>query len=100
MTVAMTDAEINERLQDLPGWTREGGAIQKVYELDSYTAGIVLAAAVGAVCEGLNHHPDMMIGYKKVTVKLSTHDIGHAISPRDFETAEAIERLGYPKRRA
>ena len=99
MSITMTDAEINERLQNLSGWTREGGAIQKVYELDTYTAGLVFASAVGAICEGLNHHPDMLIGYKKVTVKLSTHDIGNAISQRDFEVAEAIERLGYPKPR-
>lgn len=97
MTTALSDADIEAQLADLAGWERDGDAISKTFELDSYVAGLALATAIGTVCEGLNHHPDMMIGWRKVTVSLTTHDAGHKISQKDIDAATKIEALGYPR---
>ena len=56
-----------------------------------------LATAIGTVCEGLNHHPDLLIGWRKVTVTLTTHDAGNKISHKDFDAALRIDALGYPR---
>jgi 4a-hydroxytetrahydrobiopterin dehydratase len=97
MTDALTDAEVNDRLETLSGWERDGDKLARTFKLDSYMAGLALATAIGTVCEGLNHHPDLIIGWRKVTVSLTTHDAGNKISHKDFEAAERIDALGYPR---
>jgi 4a-hydroxytetrahydrobiopterin dehydratase len=97
MTTALSDADISAQLADLAGWERDGDSISKTFSLNSYMAGLALATAIGTVCEGLNHHPDLMIGWRKVTVALTTHDAGHKISQKDIDAARKIEALGYPQ---
>jgi 4a-hydroxytetrahydrobiopterin dehydratase len=97
MATPLTEAQIAEMLPTLPGWERDGGMIVKTYQLDSYMAGLAFAAAVGTVCEGLGHHPDLYIGWKRVKVSFTTHDAGNALTERDFKAAAAIEALHYPK---
>ncbi len=96
-TTALNEAEIIEGLARLKNWERQGNKLVKLFKLDTYMAGLAFAAAVGTVAEGLNHHPDMMIGYKKVTVELTTHDAGNQLSAKDFAVATAIDALNYPK---
>lgn len=93
----LSDTEISEGLSALAGWEREGDKITKTYKLTSYLAGIAFASAIGVVAEGLDHHPDLLIGWRKVTVSFSTHDAGNKISQRDLEAARAVDALGYPK---
>jgi len=47
---------IAAQLVSLPGWTHSEGAIAKTYTLPTYTGGLVFASAVGALCEGMDHH--------------------------------------------
>ncbi|MBI5671142.1 MAG: 4a-hydroxytetrahydrobiopterin dehydratase [Chloroflexi bacterium] len=91
----LTDSEITERLAQLPGWQRSGDTITKTYKLNSYLAGLAFASAVGTIAEGMNHHPDIHIGWKKVTVSYSTHDAGNKITDADFNAAAAIEALPF-----
>ena len=91
----LTDSEITERLAQLPGWQRDGDTIKKTYKLDSYLAGLAFASAVGTIAEGMDHHPDMHIGWKKVTVSYNTHSAGNKITDMDFNAAAAIEALPY-----
>lgn len=93
----LTDAQISERMSALSGWDRDGGMISRTFKFDAYLAGIAFAAAVGTVCEGLDHHPDLFIGYKKVKVSFTTHDAGSQLTAKDFDAADAISALGYPK---
>lgn len=91
----LTDDEITERLSQLPGWQRDGDMITKTYKLGSYMAGLVFASAVGTIAEGMDHHPNIHIGWKKVTVSYSTHDAGNKITDADFNAAAAIEALPF-----
>lgn len=95
--MALTEAEIQSALADLSGWAYDDGKISKTYELPSYTAGLAFATAVGTIAEGLNHHPDLTIGYKKVTVLFTTHDDGNVVTAKDIEAAQRVEALGYPR---
>ena len=91
-----SEAEITERLAALPGWQRDGDKLVKTFRLKNYTAGLVFACAVGSITEGMDHHPDMLIGWRKVTISYTTHDAGNKLSHKDFDAADAIERLPYP----
>ncbi|MCK6578859.1 MAG: 4a-hydroxytetrahydrobiopterin dehydratase [Anaerolineae bacterium] len=92
----LTDEQIAESLETLPGWTRQGETLTRTYALPSYMAGLAFACAVGTVCEGLDHHPDLFIGWKKVTVSFTTHDAGSRITEWDVKAARAVDTLGYP----
>ena len=95
--MALSESDIQTALADLNGWAYADGAISKTYALDSYMAGLAFATAVGTVCEGLGHHPDMTIGYKKVTVAFTTHDDGNVVTQNDIAAAKKVETIGYPK---
>lgn len=92
---ALTDEQIVEALASLPGWQREGDTLTKTFKLDKYLAGLTFATAVGTIAEGFDHHPDMHIGYKKVTVSFNTHSADNKITNLDVQAAAAIEALPY-----
>jgi 4a-hydroxytetrahydrobiopterin dehydratase len=96
MAIALSDAEIIERLSELEGWQRDGDMLTKTFAFDSYLAGVAFASAVGVISEGLGHHPDMTILWRKVTVAYTTHDAGSKLTDKDFAAAMAIEAVGYP----
>jgi 4a-hydroxytetrahydrobiopterin dehydratase len=96
-TTPLTEQEIADGLAALSGWERSGESITKTFKFDSYAAGLAFAAAAGIIAEGRNHHPDILIGWKKVTLTFTTHDAGNRLSRKDMDTAAAIEALGFPK---
>lgn len=97
MATAMSEAEISAGLADLSGWERDGDTLVKTLKFDSYLAGLAFASAVGVIAEGLDHHPDLSIGWRNVSVSFTTHDAGSKLSAKDFAAAAAIDALGYPK---
>lgn len=81
-------------LNGLRGWSVEDGALTKLYEFDCYPGGVLFAVGCARLAESLNHHPDLLIGYRKVRVLLRTHDAGGGLTAYDFELARRIdERL-------
>lgn len=94
---ALSQSELGESLKSLPGWSLDGDMITKTYKFNNYLSGVAFAGAVGTLAEAHTHHPDMMIGWRKVTVSFTTHDAGSKITQKDIDIARAIEALGYPK---
>jgi 4a-hydroxytetrahydrobiopterin dehydratase len=96
----LSAAEIAAALSDLPGWVREGDTLCKTYQLPTYAAGLIWATTIGTLAEGLDHHPDMLIGWKQVTVRFTTHSVGHKITINDVQAARSIEALAFAQRLA
>jgi 4a-hydroxytetrahydrobiopterin dehydratase len=95
-TQPLSDSDITTALDSLKGWSRDGDAITKTFSFASYLAGIAFASAVGVLSEGADHHPDLHISWRKVTVRYNTHDAGNKISQKDIDLAHAIDSIGYP----
>lgn len=93
----LTEAQIAERLSHLNGWEVEDMRLQKTFQMDTYMAGLAFASAVGTVCEALDHHPDIHIGWRRVTISFTTHDVGNVLTETDFRAARAVDGLHYPK---
>jgi 4a-hydroxytetrahydrobiopterin dehydratase len=74
------------------GWERAEGAIARTFTFDSYAAGIAFVVKVGFAAEARDHHPDLVVGWRKVKVAWSTHDAG-GITGVDVEMAEQTEAL-------
>ncbi len=97
MSAALSDQEINASLAKLNGWARDGDELTKEFRFDNYLSGLAFASSVGVIAEGLNHHPDLFIGWRRVSVSFTTHDAGSKLTSKDFAAAVAIDALGYPK---
>ncbi|MFW5691790.1 MAG: 4a-hydroxytetrahydrobiopterin dehydratase [Chloroflexota bacterium] len=97
MATPLSTDEIKNALNGLSGWQHENDMLTKTYEFDHYLAGVAFASATGTICQGMGHHPDMAIGYKKVTVSFTTHDAGSKVTQMDIDAAKALESIGYPK---
>ncbi|MEM9953713.1 MAG: 4a-hydroxytetrahydrobiopterin dehydratase [Chloroflexota bacterium] len=90
---ALSDAAITEALVGLDGWERDGDSLVKTFETGTYPQGLAFATAAGMVADGMNHHPDIVIGWKKVTLTFTTHDAGSKISQLDIDTAKAVNAI-------
>ncbi|MDQ3956172.1 MAG: 4a-hydroxytetrahydrobiopterin dehydratase [Actinomycetota bacterium] len=87
----LDEEEIEQRLDELGDWEREGDEIAKVFEFDDFPAAMQFVNAVANLAERYDHHPDIDIRYNKVKLSLSTHSEG-GLTPRDFDVAGEIEQ--------
>lgn len=86
-------SEVLERLKSLPGWSVEGNALQKTFEVADFVAAVDLVNKIVPIAEELEHHPDVTIrNYNRVTLSLTTHDTG-GVTELDFALARRIEEL-------
>ena len=88
----LTDAEIAARLAEVPKWTRIGSAITRSWEFEDFPEALAFINKVGALAEAMNHHPDIVNSWNKVTLTLTTHDRG-GLTELDFELAKKIDAL-------
>lgn len=84
--------QVAVNLNLLPLWKHEDNKLVKVYTKESFMAAIKFVDAIAVLAEESNHHPDLLIQYKKVTVSLSTHD-SNGVTGKDFLLAQLIEGL-------
>ena len=92
MAKRLTDTEIQEQLETLTGWTLEGNAIRKQYTLGTFPDAIAFAARLAFDAEAADHHPDILIAYKRVTLTFSTHSEG-GLTDKDFAGARKVDQL-------
>ncbi|SEO29571.1 4a-hydroxytetrahydrobiopterin dehydratase [Halogranum amylolyticum] len=88
MADRLDDDEIEQRLPD--GWERDGDEITRTYEFDDYLKGISFVTDIGEVAEEEFHHPEIVVGYKEVEVRLTTHDAG-GITDKDMRLADLFD---------
>ena len=93
MKQILTSAEIGDALKTLSGWRDiTAGAIIKTFAFKDFTAAFAFMGEVAKVAEKADHHPDWANSYNKVTIELSSHDMG-GVTRRDIDMAHAIEAL-------
>jgi 4a-hydroxytetrahydrobiopterin dehydratase len=68
------------------GWDEVDGALQRAFRFDSFPAAIEFVNRVAELAEAENHHPDIAVSYRDVTLRWRTHSAG-AITDRDREMA-------------
>jgi 4a-hydroxytetrahydrobiopterin dehydratase len=73
-------------------WNEVDGALERTFELGSFREAIAFVGRVADLAEAENHHPDMAISYRRVTLRWTTHSEG-GITERDRELAVRSEEL-------
>jgi 4a-hydroxytetrahydrobiopterin dehydratase len=87
----LTTEAVQVALKKLPGWSLKDGAIGKQYTWPSFPDAIKFVNRVAELAEQADHHPDILINYRRVTLTLSTHSEG-GITQKDFDLAAQIEK--------
>jgi len=88
----LDNAAVSRQIQRLPGWTTDGLQIFCTYQFENFVESIAFVDQLVVPAEAADHHPDLAISYNKVTIRLTTHDVG-GLTQQDFDLADAIAHL-------
>src|SRR5438093_1322173 len=83
--------DTEQGIKGLNGWTLQGDAIRKQYTFRDFLEAIQFVNCLAPKAEAADHHPDILINYKRVTLTYSTHSEG-GLTPKDFEGAAMADR--------
>ena len=92
MAEKFTDQQIQAELARCPDWAEVSGAIQRTFQFPDFKASMAFVQALADYAERVQHHPDILVRYDKVTVSVNTHDAG-GITAKDFDLAEEADKL-------
>ena len=105
----LTEEQLQQSLSELPDWELRDGWLRRSFKTPGWPHTMALVQTIGYLAEAAWHHPDMKIGYAKVTVMLQTHRV-RGITWSDIELAKKIHEVatwkpadsdaldGFPKR--
>ena len=84
-------------LAELKGWREVEGrdAIAKELTFEDFNQAFGFMTRVALMAERMNHHPEWSNVWNKVTVTLSTHEVG-GLSSRDVTLARFIDSIAGP----
>ena len=88
----LNEDQIREALDGLDGWSRDGDAIRRQFTFPSFPDAIAFATRLGFAAEAVDHHPDILITYKRVTLTYSTHSEG-GLTGKDIDGAHTADAL-------
>lgn len=91
----LSEADVEARLADLPGWSIVDGKLHREYRFDDFVSAFGFMAQVAIEAERLDHHPNWSNVYGNVDVTLWTHDAG-GLTELDLVLAAAMERRAGP----
>jgi|JI10StandDraft_1071094.scaffolds.fasta_scaffold1049653_2 4a-hydroxytetrahydrobiopterin dehydratase len=83
---------VQDRLQQVNSWLICNNAIEKKYVFKSFKEAMVFINKVAVIADEMNHHPEWINVYNKLTIRLSTHDVS-GITDKDFQLASAIDAI-------
>ena len=95
---ALTDQELEEKLKEMTpeGKTgkneKEVTFIQRVYHASKFMEGIDFVQKVAKAAEENNHHPDIIINYKRISIRYWTHTAS-GVTLADVQMAQKIDPL-------
>lgn len=76
----------------LADWRPLLGALHARFETRSFAAGADLLAAIAQAAEELDHHPDVDLRFRHLSVRTLSHDVGH-VTRRDVDLAVRVSEL-------
>ena len=88
----LTQQDIDTRLRERRGWKFDANSIVRTLEFPSFADAIVFVTRLAFEAEKADHHPDLQVNYKKVTVRWSTHSDG-GVTDKDFAGARQTDTV-------
>ena len=88
----LSDADLQAHLRTLTGWSKQGDAITKRFTFAGFPDAIAFVTRLAFDAEAADHHPDMLISYRHVTVTWSTHSEG-GVTEKDLAGVRQSDRI-------
>jgi 4a-hydroxytetrahydrobiopterin dehydratase len=73
-------------------WSEVNAALERTFAFADFKEALAFVNRVGELAEAENHHPDIAIHYREVTLRWWTHTAG-GITDRDRELAARTDEL-------
>lgn len=89
----ISETEARAQLAEVPGWEFSDNALVRRLTFPSFPAAIAFVVKLAFAAEAADHHPDIAINYRRVTLRLWTHTEG-GVTEKDFALAKTINTLG------
>ncbi|MCX5203027.1 4a-hydroxytetrahydrobiopterin dehydratase [Streptomyces sp. NBC_00237] len=89
----LSQKDVEDRLRELPGWSLEEDRIARTYRLGSHLAAAAMVVHVAQIQDELDHHSDLVLGYRTLALSVNTHSVGGAVTEKDFELAQRVEDI-------
>lgn len=83
-------SEIGDALKTLAGWQFQEDKLAKQFEFSSFPHAVSFVVKVAFLAEAADHHPDILIHYRRVEFLLWTHTAG-GVTSKDLALARQIE---------
>lgn len=84
--------DIARRLRTIDGWTLDGHAIRKQFTFRDFPVAIAFVNRLVPQAEAADHHPDILVNYRRVTLTYTTHSDG-GLTDKDFDGAAHADRI-------
>jgi 4a-hydroxytetrahydrobiopterin dehydratase len=92
MSDPLDAAQLDSALAELPGWSLKGTAIERQFTITSFPDAVALLTRLAFEAEAVDHHPDFVLKYRRLTVRYWTHTAG-GVTQKDVDAAHAANRL-------
>lgn len=89
----LSEDEVTTFLATHPHWSVENDALVRTFEAPAFLRGVEFVARVAKIAEVADHHPDIDIRWRKVTLRFITHDAGNKISGNDTRLADECDLI-------
>ncbi|GLZ41197.1 4a-hydroxytetrahydrobiopterin dehydratase [Actinokineospora sp. NBRC 105648] len=90
MAELLSEQDLGKALGTLPDWNLDEGALVRTVELADFPQAIQVVNRVAEIAENDNHHPDIDIRWRTLTLRCSTHSAG-GITALDVSLAREID---------
>ncbi|MCS7033316.1 MAG: 4a-hydroxytetrahydrobiopterin dehydratase [Phycisphaerae bacterium] len=91
-TPPLSESQIRQWLAELPGWEIRDGQLTKTFAFPDYYQTTAFLNATAWVSHRQDHHPEILLGYNRITLRYSTHSV-KGLSENDFICAARVEAL-------
>ncbi|SCF66773.1 4a-hydroxytetrahydrobiopterin dehydratase [Streptomyces sp. Ncost-T10-10d] len=88
----LTDEEIEERLAEVPEWTRDGDEITRRVDI-RYHAGVAMIVHIADRERRIGHHADIDLRIDHLRIAVTTHDADFRLTAADFDLAARIDAI-------
>ena len=88
----LSQVDIADQMKTLHGWRLEQNAIEKQFTFKDFPEAVAFVNRLVPEAEAADHHPDIHINYKRVTLVYSTHSEG-GLTDKDFAGAAMADRI-------
>ncbi len=85
--------ELARQLRSTPGWAVVDGMLERRFEFADFHRTMAFVNAVAWIAHREDHHPDLVVGYDRCTLRYCTHSAG-GITVNDFICAAKVDALG------